>query len=510
MADIVLSTLNARYIHTAIGLRSIRANLKEFRERTTIAEYTISDQLIDVAEKLLALEPRIIGLGVYIWNGLQVAQLIRIIKAVDPGVIIVLGGPEVSHLPLRLELESADYLVQGEGENNFYRLCRELLAGHRPEQRLIPPDPPDPGRLVLPYDEYLDEDILHRVCYVEASRGCPFCCEFCLSSMDKTVRYFPLEAFLAALETLWQRGARNFKFIDRTFNLQLATVTRILDFFLAKEPPYLVHFEVIPDHFPPPLKEQLRQFPPGSLQLEVGIQTLNPEVAAGISRRLNMDKIRTNLRFLEQETRAHLHVDLIIGLPGESAQGFGDNLNLLTSLTRAEIQLGVLKKLSGTAISRHDRTHRMVYSPLPPYEILATDQIDFQEMQGLKRLTRFWDLLYNSGNFPRSVRLLWEEGDTFQGFKAFSGWLYQETHSTWKISLKRMAELLYRYLVEELQQEGTRIAEAIAGDLQRIQGRPLPPLIRAQLKTGSKKPAPAQAITEEAKSIGRRQQKHLA
>jgi hypothetical protein len=329
----------------------------------------------------------------------------------------------------------------------------------------------------MPYALYTDEDIAHRVIYVEASRGCPFSCEFCLSSIDRKVRYFDPDRFLRELATLWDRGARNFKFIDRTFNLSMQRVGPILDFFLRQEPPYLVHFEVVPEHFPAELRERLTLFPPGTLQLEVGIQTLNADVASSIHRRLDMDKITANLRFLEEETNAHLHVDLIIGLPGESAESFGRNLNRLATLTRAEIQLGVLKKLSGTTLNRHDAVHGMTYLPYPPYEILANDLIDFTAMQDLKRMARFWDLLYNSGNFQDSVRLLWPDQDVYAGFLRFSKWMYGATLSTWQISLKRLAELLFAYLTEELGLAGDTAANAIAADLLKVKGRPLPLVI---------------------------------
>jgi hypothetical protein len=277
---------------------------------------------------------------------------------------------------------------------------------------------------------------------------------------------------------LWQRGARTFKFVDRTFNSNPEAAGRILDFFLAKEPPFHAHFEVIPDHFPEGLKERLRRFPAGTLQLEVGIQTLHPETAANISRRLDLDRIKENIAFLEQETQAHLHVDLIVGLPGESIEQFGQNLNNLAALTRGEIQIGILKKLSGTAINRHDRTYGMVYSPDPPYEILQNNLISFTQMQTMKRLARFWDLVNNSGNFRRTAPLLWPEGDVFHGFLDFSRWLYQETRATWQIGLPRLAELLFRYLVEQKGVEKSEVADSLAADILVIKGRVLPPAIK--------------------------------
>lgn len=504
MYDIVLTTLNARYIHPSIGLRYLHANLRDLQPRGVIQEFTLSEQQLDIAEKILAHRPKIIGIGVYIWNGRECEQLVRILKALAPEVLLVLGGPEVSHFPHRLDFSLADHVICGEGEEQFYQLCSTYLTGSTGLPRIITAPPPDPDRLVMPYALYTDADIAQRVTYVEASRGCPFSCEFCLSSIDKQVRYFDPDRFLRELTTLWERGARNFKFIDRTFNLSMQRIDPILDFFLQREPPLLVHFEVVPEHFPVELREKLAQFPPGTLQLEVGIQTLNADVAASIHRRLDMDKITDNLRFLEEQTNAHLHVDLIIGLPGESADSFGRNLNRLIGLTRAEIQLGVLKKLSGTTLNRHDAVHGMTYLPYPPYEILANDLIDFTAMQDLKRMARFWDLLYNSGNFHGSVRLLWPDQDAYAGFLRFSKWLYGATMSTWQIALNRLAELLFVYLTEELGLAKDQAANAIAADLLKVKDRPLPLVISSNMTFH-----PASLEARNAQSPGKRQARHL-
>ena len=478
MSRILLTTINARYIHASLGLRWLHANLGEMRQLARIHEYCLTDQIADMAEQILQSSPQVVGIGVYIWNAAQVRQLVGVLKRVAPETVVVLGGPEVSHLPLRVDLNEADYLIQGEGEIAFAALCRAILAHRPPAERIIQAEPVAVEALVSPYSFYTDEDLAHRLTYVEASRGCPFTCEFCLSSMDRRVRPFALEPFLAELEALWQRGARTFKFVDRTFNSNPAAAGRILDFFLAKTPPYHAHFEVIPDHFPDSLKERLRRFPEGTLQLEVGIQTLDPVTAANISRRLDFDRIRTNLAFLEGETTAHLHVDLIVGLPGETIEQFGRNLDTLAGLTRGEIQIGILKKLSGTAINRHDREHGMVYSPDPPYEILQNDLIAFARMQEMKRLARFWDLVYNSGNFRRTVRLLWPDGRVFAGFLDYSRWLYGQTRATWQIGLDRLAELLFRYLGERRGMPPAEVADSLAADILVIKGRVLPASIR--------------------------------
>ncbi|MCL2458474.1 MAG: B12-binding domain-containing radical SAM protein [Desulfobulbus sp.] len=481
MPDIVLATINARYIHASLGLRWLFANLEELQPQAAIQEYCLTDRPGDIAEAILTTKPTIIGIGVYIWNADEVRRLVGVLKRVAPAATVVLGGPEVSHLPLRVDLSEADYLLQGEGEHSFRELCRAVLAGQPPAERIIPAALVEPGSLKPSYRFYTDQDLAHRIVYVEASRGCPFACEFCLSSIDRRVRPFPAEAFLAELETLWERGARTFKFVDRTFNANPATAARILDFFLTKDPPFHVHFEVIPDHFPDSLKERIARFPAGTLQLEVGIQTLDALTAANINRRLDMDRIRENLFFLEQRTKAHLHLDLIIGLPGESLERFGHHLDTLVALTSGEIQIGILKKLSGTAIDRHDREHGMVYAPCPPYEILHNDLIAFGEMQEMKRLARFWDLVYNSGNCKRVAPLLWPDGGVFRGFRAFSAWLHARTRATWQIGLPRLAELLFDYLTAEQGRDQAEVADALAADILGIKGRVLPPSIMAHV-----------------------------
>ena len=260
---IILTTLNSRYTHSSIGLRYLYANMQELQDSTEILEFSINDAIQSVAEKILLHQPDIIGLGVYIWNVSYISELIHIIKKVSPDTTIVLGGPEVTHEPFRVKLE-ADYIIQGEGDLAFYKLCSSILNETPPKEKIIKMSMPLLNDIRLPYQYYTDSDIKNRYLYVEVSRGCPFECEFCLSSMDEKVRAFDLDEVLQEFETLWQRGARNFKFVDRTFNLNMKTANKILDFFLAKEPPYFAHFEVIPDHFPASIKEKIASFAPGS------------------------------------------------------------------------------------------------------------------------------------------------------------------------------------------------------------------------------------------------------
>ena len=374
MADIVLTTLNAKYIHTAFGLRYLLANLGPLQEVSAIAEFDISQRPVDIAEALLARNPKIIGLGVYIWNAGPIAEIVAILKRVRPDLTLILGGPEVSYETDSQPItQLADYVITGEADLAFAQLCRQLLTLQRPAAKIIAPPPPEFAQLVLPYDLYEDRDIAHRIIYVEASRGCPFSCEFCLSSLDIPVRQAPLPALLSHLQRLLDRGVRQFKFVDRTFNLNLDASRAVLEFLLERHRSgHFCHFEMVPDRLPAALRELIIRFPPGALQFEVGVQTFNEEVAERIGRRQNYQRLEDNFSFLRTQTGVHLHADLIAGLPGESLESFAAGFDRLIRLGPHEIQVGILKRLRGTPIVRHDADWQMVYNPHPPYKSSRT------------------------------------------------------------------------------------------------------------------------------------------
>lgn len=507
MSEIVLTTLNARYAHTAFGLRYLLANLGALRERACIIEFDISQRPTDALEVILAQNPRIVGIGVYIWNAEQSLRIVADLKRVRPDVIVVLGGPEVSHETGQQEIcRLADYVITGEADLSFAALCDKLLAGARPPTRVIPADLPQMDRLVLPYHLYDAQDVAHRVIYVEASRGCPFRCEFCLSSLDVPVRNVPLDAFLGQLQTLLDRGVRQFKFVDRTFNLNLNVGRSILQFFHERyEPGMFLHFEMIPDRLPEALRDPIRKFPPGALQFEVGIQTFNEEVAARISRRQDVARLSDNLRFLREQTGVHVHADLIVGLPGETIEGFAAGFDKLVALGPQEIQVGILKRLRGTPIVRHDQEWAMVYSPNAPYEVLQNCTIDFATMQRLRRFSRFWDLVANSGNFLATAPLIWsQERSPFWSFLDWSDWAFARVGRQHAIALPRLAELLFQFLTEHRSLDPQRVAQAMAHDYHRGNRPDLPDFLRPFV------PAPDRASRERivTRALPRRQARH--
>ncbi|MDB5963088.1 MAG: B12-binding radical protein [Massilia sp.] len=460
---ITLSTLNARYTHASLGLRYLLANMAELSDQTRIQEFVIGAKTTEIVERLLINHPRIIGFGVYIWNVEETTRVVAMLKRVAPQVTVVLGGPEVSHETADQEIiKLADYVVTGWGEVTFTAICRQILNGPQPLMKLHAGVQPPLAELKLPYSLYSDHDIAHRTLYVEASRGCPFKCEFCLSALDKTAWPFALDAFIGEMEALYARGARLFKFVDRTFNLNIKTSLKIMQFFLDKiaanpHDPVYAHFELVPDHLPDALKEGISKFPPGALQFEIGIQSFNPEVQALVSRRQDNAKAAENIRWLMEHSHAHLHVDLIAGLPGEDVASFARGFDQLVALGPHEIQFGILKRLRGTPIIRHTDNFGMVFDPYPPYTILATNLIDFGTMLRLVRFARYWDLVANSGRFTHTIGAMLG-ASPFENFMAFSDWMYGQTDATHRIALDRLAALVTRWL----QVQGMAREDAVA------------------------------------------------
>lgn len=464
--SIILSTLNARYIHASLGLRYLLANMGNLRAQTQLIEFIINSRPIDIVETLLQNKPEIIGLGVYIWNAEETLQVVKLLKKISPETIIILGGPEVTYETGQQEIcAQADYVITGQADVTFRKTCEDILNNKKPLQKVIKAEHFKLDEINLPYDEYTDEDIKNRVIYVEASRGCPFKCEFCLSSLDKTVYPFKIDLFLAEMQKLYDRGVRSFKFIDRTFNLKIATSIKIMEFFLEKmqSAKVYLHFELIPDHLPEKLKTVIQRFPEDSLQFEIGIQSLNPNIQDIISRKQDNDKVHKNMIWIRNNTSAHIHADLIIGLPGETLTSFAKGFNELVTMNPHEIQVGVLKRLRGTPIIRHTDEYDMRYNPIAPYEILSNNIINFSTMQKLKRFARYWDMIANSGRFKHSKSLLL--GDKpFENFLNLANWLHTETDQTHKIALPRLFSLIFSFMTTVLKLDEQQTIEFLLRD----------------------------------------------
>ena len=466
--DIILTTINAKWIHPSLALRLLKANLGPLGDSCEIIEFALRQPLHEKLEQLLAAFAdgggiRIMGISVSIWNHSATIELLKELENKWPDTqkkpIIILGGPEVSHLPSESGIFNyADYVIRGEGEFVFRSLCEDLLLNNKYIPRIRPAEliiskPININEIKTAYHLYTDEDIAKKLIYVEASRGCPFGCEFCLSAADRKVREFPLEPFLTEMDLLINRGVKTFKFLDRTFNLNIKRAIQICEFFLEKIEergkkgyiPPVVHFEMAPSLFPAELREILTRFPPGTLRLEIGIQTLNEEVAARIGRPSNPEKELDALRFLREETNAIIHADLIAGLPGEDissfSKGFDRLLDVLSdkknnNVNHYEIQLGLLKLLPGAPISRHNEAFKMHYNPMPPYEIEETSAMPVHDILRIKNFARFWELIVNRRLFIITGH------DVFERFIILSDELFTFFSRNWGIGREELKKYI--------------------------------------------------------------------
>jgi radical SAM superfamily enzyme YgiQ (UPF0313 family) len=484
MIPILLATINAKWIHPSLGLRLLKANLGEYEEQAELREFALRQPLAEKTGPLLAAAPRILGLSVSIWNHKATVELLEALDrawraGIAPRPFIILGGPEVTCLKAPVPLmEHADWIVQGEGENLFRELCGLLLpskvspgetAGNirtgiaalptvkRIYGKFIEAHPVDIPSIASAYRLYTEEDLCRKLTYVESSRGCPWACAFCQSALSQGVRMFPLDRVLKELKELLDRGARSFKFLDRSFNLDIPRAQRIMEVFLEylersepgsapgkpPFPPLRVHFEMLPSRFPVELRELLTRFPPGTLRLEIGIQTFNPKTAALIGRPSNPQQELEVLTFLREKTRALVHADLIAGLPGEDLSSFAQGFDRLWAVRPREIQLGILKCLPGTPITRYNETYQMRYAPDPPYEVLETGALSAKDLDRVKNFARFWELIVNRGAFTELLPGLVPEGEAvFNSFMALSDWLLKRFQRNWGIDRKELGAAL--------------------------------------------------------------------
>jgi radical SAM superfamily enzyme YgiQ (UPF0313 family) len=438
---------------------------------------------------------------VSIWNHLATLELLAALNeewkreasekpAGKP--VVVLGGPEVSWLEEGAAiLRHADWVVKGEGELVFRELCGLLLESETPLEtedrercqteillkmglkggikaakgKFIEAGLVEPGKIKSAYRLYTKEDLERKLVYVETSRGCPFGCEFCLSALDRKVREFPLEPFLAEMGGLIEKGARRFKFLDRTFNINPERAARTLEFFLDKIPypsaggPVCVHFEMVPSLLPGKLRGLLSRFKPGTLRLELGIQTFNPGTASLIGRASDPERELKTLEFLCRNTNAIIHADLIAGLPGEDMASFACGFDRLwqalsarntagsaatvTESPRTEIQLGILKRLPGTPIARHDKTFAMRYAEDPPYEVQETSALSAGDLGRLRNFARFWELIVNRGNYPDfTAAFLPPGGPAFARFMELADRLLARLGRNWGIDRQELKAAL--------------------------------------------------------------------
>lgn len=419
---IVLCAVNAKYIHTNIAVRLIRGYCRNrIDSEISVSEFTINNHTEDIVQELYRQKPDILAFSCYIWNIEIIKKVSTIIKLMLPHIRIIFGGPEVLYNSCSIldSFASCDLIVAGEGENSSYQLFYALeknlpftdIPGiaYRNEngRSTVNPCamPLDMAELPFPYDSR--EETENRICYYEASRGCPFRCSYCLSSIEKGVRFAPIEKVKKELRMFLDYGAKQVKFVDRTFNANNRFAAEIIKFIMENDNGYTnFHFEIAAEIFSDELTELIQKARKGLFQLEIGVQSTNEETLTAIQRTGAFDRISEVTRKIKGAGNTHVHLDLIAGLPFEDIGSFRKSFNDVHLLYPNQLQLGFLKVLHGSAMENSCDKHKIIYSPFPPYEVLYTRWLSADDILYLKKIEEMVETYYNSNRFTNSLTYL--------------------------------------------------------------------------------------------------------
>lgn len=466
---VIVCTLNAKYIHTCLALRYLKAYAApEFD--VEMQEYTIKDPALHVVADLYAKEPDVIGFSCYIWNIEETIPIIQMLKKVRPELKIILGGPEVSYdVEYWLErIPEADFIVIGEGEATFKELLKEIsgeenypsvlgIAYRRDGKPVINPPRPKLDLNTIPSPFRFKEDLPHlakRVVYVETSRGCPFNCQFCLSSIEVGVRYFDVERMKEELLFLVEHGARLIKFVDRTFNIRRDYALEIFKFLIEHHQGCVFQFEITADIMRPEVLQFLNEHaPPGIFRFEIGVQSTNELTNQLVQRKQNFEKLSRTVRLIKEGGKITQHLDLIAGLPEEDYASFRKTFNDVFSLEPEELQLGFLKMLRGTGVRKRAKEHDYVFMDQAPYEVLSNNVLSFNEIIRLKRVEDILEKYWNDHRMDTTIRFLIKEvfPSAFDFFQEFGDYWAEQGWAR----IGHQLEDLFRRLAQFLQERNT-------------------------------------------------------
>ncbi|MFC4320560.1 B12-binding domain-containing radical SAM protein [Litchfieldia salsa] len=444
---VIATTLNAKYIHTSLSIRFLKAYASpEFD--IELAEYTIKDPAMNIVTDLYSKKPDVIGFSCYIWNIEETIKIVKMLKKIDSSIVIVLGGPEVSYDVMEWlnKVPEVDFIVIGEGEQTFKQLLTELEQnrnfenvsgiGYRLEEKeIINPQRNKLDLKELPSPFRFEEDKKHlakRVVYIETSRGCPFSCQFCLSSIEVGVRYFDREKVKDDIRYLMENGAKTIKFVDRTFNISRSYAMEMFQFLIDEHLPGTVfQFEITADIMRPEVIQFLNeQAPPGLFRFEIGVQSTNDATNELVMRKQNFTKLTRTVTMVKEGGKIDQHLDLIAGLPEEDYNSFKNTFNDVFAMRPEELQLGFLKMLRGTGLRLRAEQHQYVYMDHSPYEILGNNVLSFDDITRIKQVEDVLEKYWNDHRMNHTIEYLVTKVfetpfDFFQEFGTFwdqQGW----------------------------------------------------------------------------------------
>ena len=478
----IITTLNSKFIHSALSIRYLKSFLKGI-PNVTVQEYTINQNSDFIAGELYKQRPDIVAFSCYIWNITNTLTICESLKIINPDIKIILGGPEVSFdgEELLKKHEYIDFIVYGEGEETFKELIISIIDADNDYKKIkgliyregekIMVNEPRPliqnlDIIPSPYD-YMTKELENKIVYFESSRGCPFNCKFCLSSTIKGVRFFSLDRVKSDLEKLIDGKVRQVKFVDRTFNTNKEYAMEIMKFIIDKNPENMnFHFEVTAHLVDDEMLEFLKDVKEGLFQFEIGVQSTNPKTIEAIGRTTNFEKLKRVTKTIMGYGNIHQHLDLIAGLPYEDYTSFKTSFNDVYVLRPEKLQLGFLKLLKGSDLRCEKDLYGLKFLDKPPYEVLETNHISYDEMLRLKIIE---DLLEKYGNehyFENSIQFIINNfyGSPFELYEDFAYFWEEKGYHRVFHSREKLYNILYKFYVDNIQRDLDTFNEIIKFD----------------------------------------------
>ncbi|MBR3811926.1 MAG: B12-binding domain-containing radical SAM protein [Agathobacter sp.] len=465
---LLLTAINAKYIHSNLAVYSLKASSGIYMDAVEIAEFTINNQADYVLEEIYKRKPDVLLFSCYIWNLSMIETVAREFHKLCPKVPIWLGGPEVS-------FEVEDFLknhteitgiMMGEGEETFRALCQyyveeekesalEDMRGiaYRKENGEIKSNPwreiLDMSTLPFSYNKM--EDFSNRIIYYESSRGCPFSCSYCLSSVDKKLRFRDIQLVKEELQFFIDQKVPQIKFVDRTFNCNHEHAMEIWRYILKKDNGVTnFHFEVSADLINEEELALMQKMRPGLIQLEIGVQSTNDATIKEIKRTMNLERLKEIVTRIQAFSNIHQHLDLIAGLPYEDYETFRKSFDEIYCLQPNQLQMGFLKVLKGSYMYEHVKEYEILYHDDPPYEVMATKWLSYEDVLKMKRVEEMLEVYYNSGQFEITMRVLGTQfASAFDMFQRLGDFYEKKGYFGMSHSRIKRCEILMEFLDEE-------------------------------------------------------------
>ncbi|EOC99412.1 B12-binding domain-containing radical SAM protein [Caldisalinibacter kiritimatiensis] len=469
---VLLTTLNSKFIHSCLALRYLKSYSEDILPSIELEEYTINQHNDFIVGEIFKKQPDVVAFSCYIWNMEQILEIAQALKIVKPEIKIVLGGPEVSYDSKELMNRHPyiDFIVYGEGEATFRELVIGFINGennysdilglvYRKEGKIIKNKPrpliDNLDEIPSPFKGDLSE-FKNKIIYYESSRGCPFNCQFCLSSTIKGVRFFSLDRVKQDLEYIIKAGVKQVKFVDRTFNTKKDYALEIMRFIMSKNVRNInFHFEVTAHLLDEDMLKFLKDVPEGLFQFEIGVQSTNPETIKAIDRKTNFEKLAEVTKRIKSYRNIHQHLDLIAGLPYEDYNTFRKSFNDVYNLKPDKLQLGFLKLLKGSGLRQNVEKYGFKFLDKPPYEVLENKYISYNEMLKLKVIEDLVEKYSNEHNFENTLEFIINKfyKTPIEFFEEFSDYweqrnLHQKSHSK-----RGLYCILYEFYIDKIKEK---------------------------------------------------------